>query len=55
MSFTKMEDREVKEVLSGGWYQWEGADKGKGAGGECSGNVMYSCVKMDKRDLLKLL
>jgi hypothetical protein len=21
--FTKMEDRKVKQVLSGGWYRWE--------------------------------
>jgi chitinase len=24
MSFSKMEDRKVKQVLSGGWHQWEG-------------------------------
>jgi hypothetical protein len=22
--FSKMENRKVKQVLSGGWYQWEG-------------------------------
>jgi hypothetical protein len=27
MSFSKMEDRKVKQVLFGGWYQWEGEDK----------------------------
>jgi hypothetical protein len=30
--FSKMEDRKVKQVLSGGWYQWEGEDIRKGCG-----------------------
>jgi hypothetical protein len=24
MSFSKMKDRNVKQFLAGGWYQWEG-------------------------------
>jgi hypothetical protein len=28
--FSKMEARKVKQVLSGGWYQWAGEDVRKG-------------------------
>jgi hypothetical protein len=30
MSFSKMENRKVSQVLSGGWHQWEGEDIRKG-------------------------
>jgi hypothetical protein len=29
MSFLKNEGRKVKQVLSRGWYQWEGIGKGE--------------------------
>jgi hypothetical protein len=33
----------------GGWYQWEGRGyKERVQEGECSGNIMYSCMKMKK-------
>jgi hypothetical protein len=39
----------VNQVLSGGWYQWEGKRyKKKVKEGESSGNIMYSCMKMEK-------
>jgi hypothetical protein len=39
---SKMKNRKVKQVLSGGWYWWErGRYKEKVYKGECSGNVMY--------------
>jgi hypothetical protein len=28
--FSKAEDRKVKQVLTGGWHQWEGEDIRKG-------------------------
>jgi hypothetical protein len=31
--FSKTENRKVKQVLSGGWHQWEGEDIRKGVGG----------------------
>jgi hypothetical protein len=30
MSFSKIEDRNVKQVLSGGWNHWKGEDINKG-------------------------
>jgi hypothetical protein len=48
MSFSKMEGRKVKQVLSGGWYKWEEEDIRKRVYyGEYSGNT-YSCMKMEK-------
>jgi hypothetical protein len=47
-----MENRKVKQVLSWGWYQYV---CGKGGGykervkeAECSRNIMYLCMKMEK-------
>jgi hypothetical protein len=41
-----MENRKVKQVLSGGWHQCEGEEyKEKG---EYDRNIMYSCMKMNK-------
>jgi hypothetical protein len=40
--------RKVKQVLSRGWYQWEGGEyKERVKKSECSRNIMYSCVKME--------
>jgi hypothetical protein len=37
-----MEDKKVKQDLSGGWYQLEGGGyKERVQEGECSGNFMY--------------
>jgi hypothetical protein len=50
-----MKDRKVKQVLSGGGYQW-----GRGGGmkrvkeGEYGGCVLYSYMKIEQRNLLKL-
>jgi hypothetical protein len=45
MSFFK----KVKQVLSGGWYQWErGGYKGRVKENECGRNTIYACVKMEK-------
>jgi hypothetical protein len=45
-----MEDRKRKHVLSGGWYtQWEmGEYKERVKEAECSGNIIYLCVKNGK-------
>jgi hypothetical protein len=48
---TKMSffNRKVKQVLSRGWYQWEGEGyKERVWEGECGENIMYSCMKMEK-------
>jgi hypothetical protein len=37
-----------------GWHEWGGGIR-KGVGGEYGGNIVYSCMKMEKQDLLKLL
>jgi hypothetical protein len=38
MSFFKSREQEGKTgPARGGWYQWEGEDKGKGVGGEYGG------------------
>jgi hypothetical protein len=43
-----MENRKVKQVLSGGWYQWEGGGyKERVQEGEYGGNSMYSCMKVE--------
>jgi hypothetical protein len=37
-----MKDRKVKQVLPGGWYQWEGGEyKERLKKGEYGGNTMY--------------
>jgi hypothetical protein len=39
----------TEQVLSGGWYQWEwGGYKERVKEGQCGGNIMYSCMKMEK-------
>jgi hypothetical protein len=44
-----VESRKVKQVLPGGWYQWEGRRyKERVKEGEYDGNIMYSCMKMEK-------
>jgi chitinase len=44
-----MEDRKVKQVLFGGWHQWEeGGHKERVKEGEYGRNIMYSCMKMKK-------
>jgi hypothetical protein len=46
MSFLKKtENRKVKQVLLGGWYHWE---VGGYKDSECSGNIMYLCMEMEK-------
>jgi hypothetical protein len=50
-----MKNRKVKQVLSSGWYQWDGEEnQEKVKEDEYSGNIMYSCTKMEKWDFLKL-
>jgi hypothetical protein len=50
-----MKDKKIKHVLSGDWYQWEGGGyKERVKEGEYNGNIMYSCMKMEKQHLLKL-
>jgi hypothetical protein len=49
-------DRNIKQVLFGDWYQWKrGGDKERVQEGEYGGDFMYSWMKMEKWDLLKLL
>jgi hypothetical protein len=39
----------VKQVLFGSWYQWKGRRcKERVREAECSGNIMYSYIKMEK-------
>jgi hypothetical protein len=40
-----MQNHKVKQVLSGGWYQWEGEDIRKGYRRV---NIIYSWMKMEK-------
>jgi hypothetical protein len=55
MSFFKNEVQKVKWVQSGGWYQWEWGEYREGVKeGDYGRNTMYSCMKMEKCDLLKL-
>jgi hypothetical protein len=44
-----MRDRKVKQVLSGGWYQWEkeGYEE-RVYEGEYGRNIMCSCMKREK-------
>jgi hypothetical protein len=47
--FFKNREKEGKTGFSGGWYQWErGRYKERVKEAECSGNIMYSCMKMKK-------
>jgi hypothetical protein len=44
-----MENRKVKQVLSGDWYQSEwGEFKERVEEGECGGIIVYSSMKMEK-------
>jgi hypothetical protein len=44
-----MKNRKVKQVLSGGWYQWEWEGyKEKEKEAKCNRNITYSCMKMEK-------
>jgi hypothetical protein len=47
--FSNIENRRIIQILSGGWQLWEG-----GRYGEYDRNIMYSCLKMEKQDPLKL-
>jgi hypothetical protein len=39
----------VKQVLSGGWYQWEEeGHKESMKKGKYGRNIMYSCMKIEK-------
>jgi hypothetical protein len=43
MSFKKKtESRKVKQVLSGGWHQWEGKDVRKGCRGMNVVKILYT-------------
>jgi hypothetical protein len=45
-----MEGKNVKQVLSGGWYQWEREEyKERVWEGEYGRNILYPCMKMEKR------
>jgi hypothetical protein len=51
-----MKDKKVKQILSGVGYQWEGrGHKERVKEGEYGGSILYSCMKIDERNLLKLL
>jgi hypothetical protein len=54
MRFLKTKDREIKQVLYGSRYQWEGGRHKERMEGEYGGN-MYSCTKMEKRDLVETI
>jgi hypothetical protein len=44
-----MEDRKVRQILFGGWYQWEGGEyEERVCESEYGWNTMYSCMKMEK-------
>jgi hypothetical protein len=44
-----MKNRELKQVLSGGWHQWEwGGHKERVKEGGYGENIMCSCMKVDK-------
>jgi hypothetical protein len=44
-----VKDGKVKQVLSRGWYQWEGGGhKERAKEGKYGGSIMYLCVKMEK-------
>jgi hypothetical protein len=44
-----MENRKIKQFLSGSWHQWEGGGyRERVEEGEYGRNTMYSCMKMGK-------
>jgi hypothetical protein len=43
-----MENRKLKQFLSGVGTSWRGSYKEKVYQGECSGNIMYSYMEMEK-------
>jgi hypothetical protein len=49
MSFSKIKERKVKQVLFESWHQWEGvALKERVKEGKYGENIMYSHIKMVK-------
>jgi hypothetical protein len=51
----KIKGRKVKQVFSGGGYQWEvGRHKEREKKGEYGGCILYSHMKIKERNLLKL-
>jgi hypothetical protein len=46
--FSEAEDRNINQVLSVVWYQWEGVCKERIYEGEYGGNLMYSCMKIEQ-------
>jgi hypothetical protein len=50
-----MKDRKIKQVLSVGWYQQDGGGyRERVKEDEYGGYRLYSCMRMEKLDLLKL-
>jgi hypothetical protein len=43
-----MGNRKAKQVLSGGWYQWEWGGHKERVQDEYGGNIMYSWIQMEK-------
>jgi hypothetical protein len=44
-SSTKLENKRVEQVLSRGWYQWEGGESGKRVReSEYGANTVYTCM-----------
>jgi hypothetical protein len=44
-----MKNRKLKQFLSGSWYQWDGeGGKERVKETECSGNIIYSCMELEK-------
>jgi hypothetical protein len=47
--FSKTENGMVKQALSGKWHQWDRREyRERVQEGECSENIMYSCMQMEK-------
>jgi hypothetical protein len=47
--YSKTENRKLKQVPSGYWYQWEGAGyKERAKEAKSGGNAIYLCMKMEK-------
>jgi hypothetical protein len=44
----------AEQVLSRDWYQWEGEDGKRVWEGEYGTNTVYTCMSIEKWDLLKL-
>jgi hypothetical protein len=50
-----MKERTVKQFLSGIWYRWEwGGHKERMREGKYAESTVYSYVKMEQWDMLKL-